>query len=210
MNTPALITPESLAPMHGSLDFQRLPLKERERLSVLVPVLVALENAKPVGAALARAAADLAHLPWAPTAKTLENHLRVWRDRRDWRNHIDKRCAKELQRIAPEAAANRSPEFLAYWGALCEDYKRAIAPAQRELRRRWKSGLPIPGYGTWRDWFALAHPGAPVPAMCPGYPDGWDERTLYRLAPSKTQLALARDGFKRRAELTAYTPRTSR
>lgn len=198
------------APMIGSPDYQRLPLGERERLAVLIPLLGKLEKARPVGVALKAAAQACAHRRGSWSEKTLETHLGLWRRHHDWTLHIDRRCSKTLQRMPEEDASLRSTEFTDYWHALCEDYKRSTSGALRELKRRFKAGSPIPGYGTWRDWYAVAFPGAPMPAMCPGYPKGWSDRTLYRLKPSKVMLALARHGFKRHAELTSYTLRTTR
>lgn len=74
-------------------------------------------------------------------------------------------------------------EFVQYWKSLCESYQRKTKPAVRELYRRWQRREIIPGYE--------GHPG------WPNLPDGWNERTLYRYAPTPLELTALRHGLGR-------------
>jgi hypothetical protein len=85
-------------------------------------------------------------------------------------------------------------DFVPYWQSLCEDSQRVTASAIVRLKDRWMQGENIPGYGTWVEWFQLTYPGIPLPTACPGYPEAWSPRNLYRYAPKKTALRLARHG----------------
>lgn len=92
-------------------------------------------------------------------------------------------------------------EFKAYWHELCLNNKRKTAPAYRELFERLKSGVVIPGFGTWRDIFASEHGGLyPAPdRACPyressNTPKGWSLRNLTKLKPNAFALVAARKG----------------
>ena len=70
-------------------------------------------------------------------------------------------------------------------GGRNKDQAGCVAPTYQELVKRWRSGLDIPGLGTWRDRWASdpATAGLPLPACAPEFP--WPERTMRRYAPSE-------------------------
>ena len=89
-------------------------------------------------------------------------------------------------------------EFVSFVRKLIEENHRSTKAALRVLREQiWAAGLPVPGYGTWMEWYVAAFPGRELPKHFPRiYPSGWSVRNLRRYAPSKGELALVRQGFK--------------
>jgi len=90
------------------------------------------------------------------------------------------------------------PEFTSYVKALAEDNHRSMAEAWELLRTEiWPSGRPVPGYGSWSEWYLATWPDRPLPKVCPRrvFPDGWSERNLYRHAPSKGARVLFQRGL---------------
>jgi hypothetical protein len=72
---------------------------------------------------------------------------------------------------------------------------RSRTQALAKLRAMWAAGEPVPGYGTWREWFARTWPQADVPAgFCGDYPPGWSRSNLYQHMPPPAQHALATRG----------------
>lgn len=53
-----------------------------------------------------------------------------------------------------------------------------IAAIFAKLAMDWKSGIEIPGLGTWQDWWSRKHPALPLPPVPPAFP--FDERTMRR------------------------------
>lgn len=199
------------ASMIGSADYQRLPACERKRVALQVRVLAELDKATNLTVACRELSAACGGV-YGLSPERLRKKYAAWKKAgRDWRTLVraSKVPAIREQTSAAESAL-RSPEFLDYYHRLVETYQRSSAAALRELKRLWRTGEPIPGYGNWRAWYALTYPGVPAPKACPGYPEGWSDRNLHRLKPSVRRLALVRDGLKRHAELSAYTPRTTR
>jgi hypothetical protein len=90
------------------------------------------------------------------------------------------------------------PEFVTFVKKLIEDNHRSTKAALRVLRDQlWAAGEPVPGYGTWMEWYVRTWPGQALPKHFPRlYPSGWSVRNLRRYAPSKGELALVRQGFK--------------
>jgi hypothetical protein len=63
------------------------------------------------------------------------------------------------------------------------------------LERHWRQGGEVPGYGTWRHWFAGRWPDRPVPRSCPpDLPTGWTYENLIRKL-DKVETAAARRGI---------------
>lgn len=110
---------------------------------------------------------------------------------------VDKRLKR---RVEAQGLANNK-EFVAYLQELMVTNKRKTAPAVTELFERLKAGDAIPGFGDWRDIYALEHGGIrPAPDMaCPydgivNVPKGWTLRNLSRLKPSDYLLVAMRKG----------------
>jgi hypothetical protein len=55
--------------------------------------------------------------------------------------------------------------------------------AINDLLNEWTRGLPVPGLGTWREWWQTQHPAAPLPAKAPRFP--FHPKTLARHCPRR-------------------------
>lgn len=90
------------------------------------------------------------------------------------------------------------PDFVAWFRGKCDTHKRAINSAIDEVYAAWYAGAEIPGYGTWREWWARRPEFAerPLPADCPSdLPAGWSRGNLRTYQPHRTETALARRGI---------------
>ena len=98
-----------------------------------------------------------------------------WRkEGRDWRALLD--MALENKPVAPTP-----PEFLAELQLRVDSHHRSVAAALKLLRADFAAGKPIPGYGTWSEWWMRQHPTRKLPKVFPGvYPTGFHPRTLRR------------------------------
>lgn len=92
----------------------------------------------------------------------------------DWRVCID--GALEIG----AAACSQPAEFLEWLQQRIDSNGRTIELELKKIRDEWTCGKPIPGYGTWQQWFRRECPTLPDPVTCPGYPDGWSTRNLRR------------------------------
>jgi hypothetical protein len=111
----------------------------------------------------------------------------------DWRVVKNNSKAKTSQN---SDNTNLPEEFIEYWKGQCQGNQKACRPAYRQLKRDWKAGVMIPGYGTWMEWFQAEHPYVPLPLECPpDLPAGWSEANLYRLIPTPAELELSRRGI---------------
>ena len=102
------------------------------------------------------------------------------------------------QALRRKYRVNQSPlpgDFVEYWRALCEKNARSIVRAKDKLFAAWFSGEPIPGYGTWIDWWHATRPTEDAPAVCPGVPEGWSKSTLYQVGPTKIERRWATRGL---------------
>lgn len=87
-------------------------------------------------------------------------------------------------------------EFLNYWRALCESNKRKCRPGYRRLLSIWRSGEPVPGYGTWREYWTARGMIISENDLCPpDLPSGWSYGNLMRYRPDDADLTLARQGI---------------
>lgn len=102
---------------------------------------------------------------------------------------------KALRKNYHVNASPLPPEFLQFWRALCEQHSRSIITAKDELTTAWFNGKPIPGYGTWIDWWHKENPLESAPTVCPGVPDGWSKTTLYEQGPTKIERRWATRGL---------------
>lgn len=95
------------------------------------------------------------------------------------------------------AADGQPPEFVEFLRGLIEQNARSVSAACRALREDiWAEGLPVPGYGTWREWFAAQWPMQDVPERFPRvWPEGWHPRNLSRYKSSKAARLLFQRGL---------------
>lgn len=129
----------------------------------------------------------------------------------DWRDVLDRAKAGPAFWDSRERVG-LPPAFVEFWKSLCERNQRKTAPARRELINRiWRThwGISpatgqkieykkIPGYDTWPEADPLV-----------GYPLGWSQANLNRYAPTKFELAAARQGRESAAQYRrkVYTTR---
>ena len=87
-------------------------------------------------------------------------------------------------------------EFLAWARPRMLRNKRVTSTAIQEIRDLFAAGESIPGYGTWREWYAVAFPELDMPERFPGvYPKGWSKSNLYTKQPTRAQRKAARLGY---------------
>jgi len=86
--------------------------------------------------------------------------------------------------------------FIDHLRTLCLKEHRSRKQAIEKIRTAWRAGETVPGYGTWREWFAARWPDREVPRAFAGdYPEGWSNSNLYLHMPPPAQQALATRGF---------------
>lgn len=103
--------------------------------------------------------------------------------------------------------------FLTYWQGLVGENQRVSSAAFRTLIGNLRSGIEIPGYGTWREIWRMEHPGRAVPEVCPYregvlLPQGWSQSNLQRHKPSKWGLRAMRVGALAASNLLPMVQRT--
>jgi hypothetical protein len=92
--------------------------------------------------------------------------------------------------------SNLPADFIAYLRTLCLQEHRSRKQAIEKIRTLWREGKAVPGYGTWREWFAVQWPDRDVPRAFAGdYPAGWSTSNLYLHMPPPAQQALATRGY---------------
>ncbi|HEY8836679.1 MAG TPA: hypothetical protein VIO16_03155, partial [Dehalococcoidia bacterium] len=94
-------------------------------------------------------------------------------------------------------------DFVQYLRAQMENNARSMRQAMNLIRRDWFAGKDIPGFGTWREWYATQWPEQDIPSVCPGEPKGWGKSNLYALQPVKVQRALKTRGLASAKSLLA-------
>jgi len=100
--------------------------------------------------------------------------------------------------VAGYKGPNALPEaFVDHVKKLAEENQRSMAAAWELIHDQWRSGHPIPGYGTWIEYHIKRWPARPVPKVCPRalLPTGWSKRNLYRKAPNKGARVLFQRGL---------------
>lgn len=107
------------------------------------------------------------------------------------------------------SSGGQPPAFIEFLQGLIEQSPRGAAAAVTHLREElWPSGVSIPGYGTWSEWFAATWPDQPVPTRFPRvYPSGWSPENLSRHKSSRACRAFMQQGY---GEAHAYLPKLKR
>jgi hypothetical protein len=89
----------------------------------------------------------------------------------------------EIQRLASNGVGGRDKD-----GNGME-----AAEIHAHLCKLWKTGKPLPGIGTWQDWWTSMHPTLQIPATVPDFP--WHSRTVLRKMPAKAISTMGNLGF---------------
>ena len=125
--------------------------------------------------------------------RTLRTKYYKYRNTGDWHDLQNKAKAKN-------GKIPLNADFVQFFQGLCDNHKRSTNSAIDELRSRWYAGDEIPGYGTWREWWAKqdVYKSLPLPAECPeDFPEGWSRSNLNskKYKPCKTQRLLVTKGI---------------
>lgn len=176
--TPTLITTEESERLFSRFvkpadlpRFYGYQERNQERVRQLIVLMEVIAKAPNLSLGYTRASLACAG---AFSADTLRGLYRKWRKcRNDWRELIDNALEQKQPGAMPQ-------EFIDEVQLRCDANARSIAAALKMLRADWMSNKPIPGYGTWGEWWMRTHPGRKVPRHCSTYPDGWSTRNLRR------------------------------
>jgi hypothetical protein len=125
-----------------------------------------------------------------------QSHWRYWNHWQatpDWHILIDRvKCPAAVIAELADAAIRR--QFIELVQGFCDGNQRKDAPGIRKFYRYWREGGKVPGYGTWRDYWAARGHG--YVQTCPNQlPAGWTLANLTKLcARPKIEKTLARIG----------------
>jgi len=176
----------ALVPPHHHGDWISLGLAERERVRELLDVMQAVErdDRGVVKALQVVALQNNGRGGWA--FSNLRTLFYAWKGAgRDWRV-----LARKYRR-----ESSLPGEFVDFLRALVLREHRSRKQAIHRVREAWREGRPVPGYGTWREWFASTWPDRDVPKhFANDWPNGWGNSNLYDRMPSRVQHALATKG----------------
>lgn len=152
--------------------FFNLQERNQERIKLLFQAFECIESAPTLSHGYNIAAAQF-NGQKGFTPGMLRKLYLAWRNTNDWRELINHALEGATSSKVPE-------EFIEHFNAKVDENPRSIRAVIKRLRADWTNGKHIPGYGTWRDWWAANHPGRPMPKVAPPHPPGWNQRTLYR------------------------------
>lgn len=176
--------------------FMGLHVDERERVKTLLAVFLAIHKSHNIKQACQVYSAELRSdnikgCSWSNLRSKYFTYIRTG----DWRTVANKVIAREL---VVYAFQKEREQFLAYWRKMGTLSKRVYAAAHRRMMKAWAKGESIPGFGTWREYWAKMFPEDPIPAHFPDlYPKGTSYRNLmdHKKKPTKAQEKAAREGI---------------
>lgn len=173
-------------PAEDAAEFAALRKPDQERVKLFLACFETMERmSRALVFASRQCAIHFAHVPGF-SAPSLRRHYYAWRSE-GWR---------ALVRGYSETARGGVPaEFVDFFRAMTERNGRSVRQAMAAITRMWIEGARIPGYGTWREWYAAQYPVCDLPAMCPELPRGWSTSNLYALAPTRAERLLATRGL---------------
>lgn len=203
MNAAALVSLDSAdvsqpvklrfaVPLEDSAEFSGVPAARRTEVQVAFKLLERIHALRgperSLQAACETVAASSKHLMRGCSASSLRRKYEAYvGSGGDWHELV---AGYKGPKTTPEA-------FDEYVKKLAEDNHRSMAEAFQLLLHEWRSGQPIPGYGTWIEYHMREYPTRPMPRTCPLslIPNGWSQRTLYRKAPNKGARMLFQRGI---------------
>lgn len=172
-----------LTPVRGISRLEDLPFKERTRVREWQNAFARVDTSH---GQLTPCLSEIA-CRFDKGLSTVRRKWDEWIDSgRDWRVFADGRSLR-----AAGIGHTHHPSFERFVRKTILENQRSTAAAIRELKRLWKARHPIPGYEGFPGW--------------PAIPDGWSERNLRRLAPTKAELKVKRQGMKKAATLFKQT-----
>ena len=190
LSAPAI--PETLAsivPLANHEEFYNTTTEEqRQRIALLIQVFDEIRNS-PLGVVAACRQVAIEYPGRGVSAGNLKTLYYAYQKLTDWRVLVPRYRG-------PDALP---PEFVEYFRKRCEQNKREnpARAVMMQIRDEWASGKPIPGYGTWFQYFQSTFVDRDVPERYPYgfFPRGWSQSNLYTKQSSRAERALARRGF---------------
>lgn len=179
-------------PLEDTVEFASISERRRMEVTVILRLLERVHALRGERSSLQVACATVAaaskHLMRGCSAQSL---------RRKYETYLGSGCDWRSLVAAYKGPASTPAEFNEYVKKLAEDNHRSMSAAFALLIQQWREGMPIPGYGTWVEYFIREYPAQPLPKTCPRslVPSGWSQRTLYRKAPCKGARMLFQRGI---------------
>jgi len=193
---PAILIPKHVAPVIPLRDYdrwQRLSVAQKSRVARLLEIFAEMEVA-PEGIVAASNRLALLNGMSGSQLRTLRSNFK----------HAGWTALAKIYR-GPEKLPE---EFVAFVKAEMLRNKKGTRAVIQDLRDAWAQGGRVPGYGDWREWYAVRYPERDIPERFPRvYPEGWSESNLYDKQPTRPQRAIARQGF---AAAKRYLPHVVR
>lgn len=184
-----------IIPLQHHEAFLALPEGERERVQMLQRLCASVE-ASGLGTVTAlRLCAQSAGMSFS----NLRTLYYAYRSTGDWR-------------VFARQYAQRSSlpeEFIAELQRRTECNARSMKQAMQAIKDDFRAGVEIPGYGSWRTWYASEFPEHDLPPALPYgvWPRGWGQSNLYTKTSSKAERALKTKGW---AAAKKYLPHVMR
>lgn len=190
--TATSATPEFSVPLADLPEFTALAAPRRTEVQAALAVLRRVHELRGAGASLERACVTVAatsrHLLRGCSKSSLRRKYELYQGAGgDWRTLIK----------GYKGPHQQPAEFTQHVKRVAEENHRSQAEAFHQLRAQWQAGHPIPGYGTWVEYYLSQYPDRPLPRSCPRgfFPAGWSTGNLYRYAPSKGARVLFQRGL---------------
>ncbi|MFA5266034.1 MAG: hypothetical protein WC378_19605 [Opitutaceae bacterium] len=179
-------------PLEDLAEFTALQEKRRVEVNVTLQLLDrvhALRGEGNLGKAIATVAANSGHLIRGCSVPSLTRKYYAYLGSGcDWRSLV-----------ASYRGPSSMPEsFETFVKKVAEDNHRSMAEAFDLIRLEyWAKGLPIPGYGTWTEYYSQLYPERPLPKVWPRgfFPQGWSKRNLYRKTSCKGARVIVQRGL---------------
>ncbi len=185
--TPPQVATPFAVPAGDVVEFAQLPEDCRDDVQTKLRLMRAIHTAPSIRQGCIQQACAVGAKGFsAPRLRALyDAYVAKW----DWRTLINKAKAGPRWYATDEPRATLPRETIEHWRGLCERNQRKCAPAYRQLQAqvaRWSRGdasSAIPGY-----------PSCPALERETRMPRGMTYSNLMRLAPSRFELAVTRQG----------------
>jgi len=181
-------------PLADRGEFFTLPVEAQEQVKFYTEMMVEMDRAGSANAGAANIAARFQGRREGCSTQNLRRRHAEWIIN-GWRACYDRARWGHLLREDLELHADAERKvFLEFVAAFFQQNQRKCKPGYRKFLRHWYAGGSVPGYGTWREYWAKH--GQNHLHACPRcLPHGWGYNNLIKLAkPPKIELALARQG----------------
>lgn len=161
---------------------------QRQRIAVLLQMFDAIRSS-PEGVVATCHRLALEHPGRGFSAANLKTLYYAYKKTKDWRV------------LVPQWRGSSAvpADFVEFFRRRVEQNKREnpARAVMMQIKAEWAQGESIPGYGTWREYYATTFPERDTPDRYPFgfFPRGWSQSNLYTKQSTKAERALARRGF---------------